>query len=51
VVGVAESSMSQQDSDNHANIVGLPYREDDLALAERLAGLLPKCSYIVWQSE
>lgn len=41
----------QQDSDNHANIVGLPYREDDLALAERLAGLLAKCSYIVWQSE
>jgi hypothetical protein len=39
----------EQDSANHANIVGLPYREDDLALAERLAGLLAKRSRIVWQ--
>lgn len=39
----------EQDSPNHANIVGLPYREDDLAEAERLAGLLAKRSHIVWQ--
>jgi hypothetical protein len=39
----------EQDSVNHANIVGLPYREDNLALAERLAGLLAKRSHIVWQ--
>jgi hypothetical protein len=32
----------EQDSRNHANIVGLPHREDDLAEAERLAGLLAK---------
>jgi hypothetical protein len=30
----------EQDSNNHANVVGLPYREDNLAEAERLAGLL-----------
>ncbi|MCC5637594.1 hypothetical protein LC593_17460 [Nostoc sp. CHAB 5844] len=34
----------EQDSANHANIVGLPDREDDLVLAERLAGLLAKRS-------
>ncbi|RUS93601.1 hypothetical protein DSM106972_095910 [Dulcicalothrix desertica PCC 7102] len=39
----------EQDSANHANIIGLPYQEDDLALAERLAGLLAKRSHIVWQ--
>ncbi|WYL98011.2 MAG: hypothetical protein HEQ35_26125 [Gloeotrichia echinulata IR180] len=38
----------EQDSRNHANIVGVPYREDDLAEAERLAGLLAKRSQIVW---
>ena len=41
----------EQDSVNHANIVGLPYREDNLAEAERLAGLLAKQSQIVWQPE
>lgn len=39
----------EQDSPTHANIVGLPHREDDLAEAERLAGLLAKRSHIVWQ--
>ncbi|MHC5829259.1 MAG: hypothetical protein ACYT04_78435, partial [Nostoc sp.] len=39
----------EQDLVNHANIVGLPDREDNLALAERLAGLLAKRSHIVWQ--
>jgi hypothetical protein len=39
----------EQDSPNHANIVGLPHQEDDLAEAERLAGLLAKRSHIVWQ--
>jgi hypothetical protein len=39
----------EQDSDNHANIIGLPHREDDLAEAERLAGLLAKRSHLVWQ--
>jgi len=39
----------EQDSTNHANILGLPYREDNLAEAERLAGLLAKRSRIVWQ--
>ncbi|WP_292749398.1 hypothetical protein [Nostoc sp. NMS4] len=39
----------EQDSVNHANIVGLPYREDNLAEAERLAGLLAKRSHLVWQ--
>lgn len=36
-----------QDNFNHANITGLPYREDDLAEAERLAGLLAKQSRII----
>jgi hypothetical protein len=39
----------EQDAVNHANIVGLPCREDDLAEAERFAGLLAKRSYLVWQ--
>ncbi len=39
----------EQDSANHANIIGLPYQEDNLAKAERLAGLLAKCSHVVWQ--
>ncbi len=39
----------KQDSVNHANIVGLPHREENLALSERLAGLLAKRSQIVWQ--
>lgn len=41
----------EQDSVNHANIIGLPYREENLAEAERLAGLLAKRSQIVWQPE
>ena len=40
-----------QDTVNHANILGLPHREDDLAQAERLAGLLAKRSRLVWQPE
>lgn len=39
----------EQDSVNHANILGLPYREDDLVEAERLAGLLAKQSQVVWK--
>jgi hypothetical protein len=39
----------EQDSVNHANVVGLPYREDNLAEAERLAGSLAKRSHLVWQ--
>jgi hypothetical protein len=41
----------EQDSVNHANILGLPHREDDLAQAERLAGLLARRSRLVWQPE
>ncbi len=41
----------KQDSKNHANIVGLPDREDNLAEAERLAGLLAKKSHLVWKLE
>jgi hypothetical protein len=41
----------EQDSKNHANVVGLPYREDDLAKAERLAGLLARKSQLIWQPE
>lgn len=41
----------EQDSETHANVVGLPHREDDLAEAERLAGLLAKKSHLVWQPE
>jgi hypothetical protein len=48
--GVREVGLDvEQDSVNHANIVGLPYREDDLAEAERLAGLLARQSQIVWK--
>jgi hypothetical protein len=39
----------EQDSVNHANILGLPHRDDDLAEAERFAGLLARQSQIVWQ--
>jgi hypothetical protein len=39
----------EQDKVNHANIMGLPYKEDDLAKAERLAGLLAKKSQLVWK--
>jgi len=38
----------EQDSTDHANIVGLPYRENNLLQAERLAGLLAKRSHILW---
>lgn len=41
----------EQDSVNHANITWLPYREDNLAEAERLAGLLAKRSSIVWKPQ
>jgi hypothetical protein len=41
----------EQDSETHANVVSLPHREDDLAEAERLAGLLAKKSHLVWQPE
>jgi hypothetical protein len=40
-----------RDSIDHANIVGLPDREDNLAEAERLAGLLARSSQLVWQPE
>ncbi|HIK10207.1 MAG TPA: hypothetical protein IGS52_08065 [Oscillatoriaceae cyanobacterium M33_DOE_052] len=36
------------DKVNHACIIGLPYREDNAAAAQRLAGLLGKQSRIVW---
>lgn len=36
------------DSLYHANIIGLPYREDDRDGAERFAGSLAKQSRIVW---
>ncbi len=39
----------ERDSLNHANITGLPHREDNLVEAERLAGLLAKRSHIAWQ--
>ncbi len=42
---------AEQDSANHAHIVGLPYWEDNLAEAERLAGLLAKQSQIAWKPE
>jgi hypothetical protein len=41
----------EQDTVNHANIMGLPHRDEDLAQAERLAGLLAKRSALVWQPE
>ncbi|NEP46612.1 MAG: hypothetical protein F6K35_48450 [Okeania sp. SIO2H7] len=37
------------DSLSHAQIVGLPYREDDPNTAEELAFLLANLSRIVWQ--
>lgn len=36
------------DSPSHAQIVGLPYREDDRPKADRLARLLTNQSRIVW---
>ena len=36
------------DSPTHANIIGLPYNEDDRDGAEKFAGLLAKRSRIVW---
>ena len=39
------------DSLNHANITGLPYREDDRDGAERFAGLLARQSRVVWAPE
>ena len=36
-----------QDTPIHANIMNLPYREDDPATAERLAGMLAKQSRII----
>lgn len=39
------------DSLNHANITGLPYREDDRDGAERFAGLLARQSCVVWTPE
>ncbi len=36
-----------QDKPNHANINGLPYRDDDLAEALRLASLLARQSKII----
>jgi hypothetical protein len=38
-----------QDSWVHANILGLPYRENDRLSADRLARLLAGLSEIVWQ--
>ena len=40
-----------RDSRTHANITGLPHSTDDLAEAERLAGLLAKQSCIVWRPQ
>jgi hypothetical protein len=52
VRGVREVGLDvEQDSVKHANVVGLPYREDDLAEAERLAGLLARQSQIVWDPQ
>jgi hypothetical protein len=36
-----------QNKPTHANIVGLPYREDDAGTAERLAGMLAQQSRII----
>lgn len=50
VKGVREVGLEvEQDAVNHANVVGLPYRADDLTEAERLAGLLARQSQVVWQ--
>jgi hypothetical protein len=52
VKGVREVGLDvEQDSVNHANVIGLPYREDDLAEAERLAGLLAKQSQVFWKPD
>ncbi|MDD1414290.1 hypothetical protein MEN41_06390 [Dolichospermum sp. ST_con] len=52
VAGVREIGLDvEQDWANHANIINLPYRENDLAEAERLAGLLARQSQIVWKPE
>jgi hypothetical protein len=40
-----------QDAWSHANIVGLPYRENDRLGADRLARLLAQASRIIWQPE
>lgn len=37
------------DSPSHAQIVGLPYREDDRPTADRLADSLASLSQIVWR--
>lgn len=39
------------DSQSHAQIVGLPYREDDRLTVDRLADLLADLSKIVWRSQ
>lgn len=52
VGGIREVGLNvEQNSVNHANIVGLPDRDNNLAEAERLAGLLAKQSQIVWQPD
>ena len=38
----------EQDTPKHANITGVPYKEDDLVQAERLAGLLAKQARLAW---
>lgn len=38
----------QQDSYDHANIVGIPYQQENPVEAERMAGLLAKQSRIQW---
>ncbi|MGK7901259.1 MAG: hypothetical protein AB4352_07575 [Hormoscilla sp.] len=38
------------DSPSHAQIIGLPYREDDRNNADRLARLLAQQSRLVWQA-
>jgi hypothetical protein len=37
------------DSPSHANILGLPYREDNRELADRLAELLAQQAILSWQ--
>ena len=38
----------EQDEPTHANITGLPYKEDNETEAERLAGLLAKQARLIW---
>lgn len=38
----------EQDEPKHANITGLPYREDNEVEAERMAGLLARQARLVW---